>query len=142
MSQYYKQSQDRFEREMQKFESKLNEGWYSDLKFSSDGCSQNHRGYYSERAEELEVPKIKVAQAFFLPFMVSMMCGYFVVNNQKKPKKNECEAPEDSKRNNLTSRAQIVVNPSNAPCEDRFNCYQLKNLEGYYSAVFDGHGGW
>ena len=36
----------------------------------------------------------------------------------------------------------MLVNPSNKPCEDRFNCHQLKNLDGYYSAVFDGHGGW
>lgn len=32
--------------------------------------------------------------------------------------------------------------PANDPCEDRFNCYQFKNIDGYYSAVFDGHGGW
>lgn len=87
------------------------------------------------------MPKTKVAQAFFLPFMVSIMCGVFVAKNQKKPK-NECASPEGMLRNQLASRAQIVVNPSNAPCEDRFNCYQFKNLDGYYSAVFDGHGGW
>lgn len=32
--------------------------------------------------------------------------------------------------------------PANEPCEDRFNCYQLKNSNAYYAAVFDGHGGW
>ncbi len=34
------------------------------------------------------------------------------------------------------------MNPANQPCEDRFNCYQLQSIDGYYSAVFDGHGGW
>ena len=46
VSSYYKKSQDRFEKELSKFEKKINEGWYSDLRFSSDGCS---RGYHSER---------------------------------------------------------------------------------------------
>ena len=35
-----------------------------------------------------------------------------------------------------------MVNEANEPCEDRFNCAQLENLDGFYSAVFDGHGGW
>jgi pyruvate dehydrogenase phosphatase len=42
----------------------------------------------------------------------------------------------------LTERAFILQYPANEPCEDRFNCYQFKNLDGYYAAVFDGHGGW
>lgn len=32
--------------------------------------------------------------------------------------------------------------PANEPCEDRFNCHQFKNFNGFYAAVFDGHGGW
>ena len=59
-------------------------------------------------------------------------------------KKGECESPEEvvTERNVLSSRAAILMNPANEPCEDRFNCYQFKNLDGYYQAVFDGHGGW
>ena len=30
----------------------------------------------------------------------------------------------------------------NDPIEDRMSVSQLKNLDGYYAAVFDGHGGW
>lgn len=45
-------------------------------------------------------------------------------------------------RNMLDTRVSVLVNPSNQPCEDRFNCAQLKNLDGFYSGVFDGHGGW
>ena len=30
----------------------------------------------------------------------------------------------------------------NDPCEDRLTIKQLTNVNGYYLAVFDGHGGW
>eukprot|EP00347_Sterkiella_histriomuscorum_P014019 403362473 len=57
--------------------------------------------------------------------------------------KNQCEAADPEKiRNQLSSRAFIMQYPANEPCEDRFNCYQFKNFDGYYAAVFDGHGGW
>ena len=45
-------------------------------------------------------------------------------------------------QNSLTNRAYILSYPANEPCEDRFNCYQLKNINGSYAGVFDGHGGW
>ena len=85
-------------------------------------------------------------QAFAIPLLVSVMCGYFLVNNQngRKPSAG-CEAPSEKsnlERNQLASRVKILINQSNDPCEDRFNCYQFKNLDGYYSAVFDGHAGW
>lgn len=76
--------------------------------------------------------------------LVSALCGYFLVQNTK-PKTNGCEESEAEpvlERNKLQKRVKILVNASNEPCEDRFNCYQLKNINGYYSAVFDGHGGW
>ena len=90
------------------------------------------------------MPKAKVAQAFALPLLVSLLCGAFLVSTANQPKKGECEASEEvvTERNILSSRAAILMNPSNEPCEDRFNCYQFKNLDGYYQAVFDGHGGW
>ena len=49
---------------------------------------------------------------------------------------------EPAERNKLRGRATISLNPANAPCEDRAHGYQFQNLDGYYSAVFDGHGGW
>jgi len=94
----------------------------------------------------MDMPKVQVAQAFALPVLVSLLCGLFLINCGKQPKnRNDClsevtqELPE---RNKLRNRATILVNPANAPCEDRFNCHQFENIDGYYSAVFDGHGGW
>ena len=92
------------------------------------------------------MPKIKVAQAFAVPLLVSVLCGFFIYTSTiSKNKNNECLADEklpEAKRNILESRASILVNPSNDPCEDRFNCYQFKNIDGFYQAVFDGHAGW
>lgn len=42
----------------------------------------------------------------------------------------------------MEKRAFVLQYPANEPCEDRFNCYQFKNSNAYYAAVFDGHGGW
>ena len=94
----------------------------------------------------MDMPTEQVAQALLLPLMIAVSCGFYLYNSAGKTKKGECtdsnpDAPT-LERNKLTNRAAILVNPSNAPCEDRFNCYQLKNLDAYYSAVFDGHGGW
>lgn len=99
----------------------------------------------SDQESALEIPTGKVASAFALPFLVSLLCGFFLISTVNTPKKGDCEAPEETqeaKRNILSSRAAILMNPSNEPCEDRFNCYQFKNVDGYYQAVFDGHGGW
>lgn len=98
----------------------------------------------SDYESALEMPKAKVAQAFALPLLVSLLCGAFLVSTANQSKKGECESPEEvvTERNVLSSRAAILMNPANEPCEDRFNCYQFKNLDGYYQAVFDGHGGW
>mmetsp|Transcript_4584 Transcript_4584/g.6958 ORF Transcript_4584/g.6958 Transcript_4584/m.6958 type:complete len:100 (+) Transcript_4584:1050-1349(+) len=93
----------------------------------------------------MDMPKGKVAQAMILPLMIAITCGFYLFNNLGKPKKNQCAPNEEGpkfERNKLQSRVEVVVNPSNDPCEDRFNCFQLKNLDGFYSAVFDGHGGW
>ena len=67
-----------------------------------------------------------------------------MVNSGGNSKKNDClaAAAQEAQRNKLQSRAAILVNPANSPCEDRFNCHQFDNLDGFYSAVFDGHGGW
>ncbi|CDW90803.1 protein phosphatase [Stylonychia lemnae] len=70
------------------------------------------------------------------------MLGLLTIRDQSI---NQCAPSQENQertRNILTNRVFIMQYPANEPCEDRFNCYQLKNIEGYYSAVFDGHGGW
>lgn len=48
---------------------------------------------------------------------------------------------EDLIRNDILNRVSIVQCSANNPVEDRFNAIQLKNLNGYYLSVLDGHGG-
>jgi hypothetical protein len=43
--------------------------------------------------------------------------------------------------NNINNRVCKVEISANNPSEDRCNALQLKNLKGYFAAVFDGHGG-
>jgi len=137
------------------FDTKLTEkNLYSDLVWSdghiSKGWSTGKRlsdrfEYFSGYDTSKELPKAKVVKAFALPTLVALLSTMFmIINNEKTGKKGECAAPEESdlKRNDLTKRAQILVNESNAPCEDRFNCHQFKNIDGFYMGVFDGHGGW
>lgn len=45
-------------------------------------------------------------------------------------------------QNQIEGRVFIDVEVSNKPCEDRSSITQLKNVNGYAVAVFDGHGGW
>lgn len=112
---------------MKIFEQKLDStcNYISDLRFSSDGNCGRPR-VFTDYESALEMPKAKVAQAFALPLLVSILCGAFLVSTANQPKKGDCEAPEDAKeaeRNILSSRAAILINPANEPCEDRFNCY-------------------
>lgn len=44
--------------------------------------------------------------------------------------------------NLIEGRVFVDVEISNKPCEDRSSIAQLKNINGYAVAVFDGHGGW
>jgi len=56
----------------------------------------------------MEMPKARVAQALALPFIVSMICGFFLINKGSKGSKpSEClEAePIPTERNMLQSRA-------------------------------------
>ena len=141
-SSYYLQSHAKFENELKNFEQRLEDTcqYVSDLRFSDGHCGKPR--FVSDTDAALDIPTAKVAQAFALPFLVSLLCGAFLFSTADQPKKGDCEAPVEPSRNILSSRAAILLNPSNDPCEDRFNCYQLKNLDGYYQAVFDGHGGW
>ncbi len=45
-------------------------------------------------------------------------------------------------QNIIDNRVFIDVEQSNRPCEDRSSKIQLKSINGYAVAVFDGHGGW
>jgi len=43
----------------------------------------------------------------------------------------------------LERRGSLVQLEANDPIEDRYQAYQFKKgFQGYYTAVFDGHGGW
>ena len=45
-------------------------------------------------------------------------------------------------RNKVAGRMNDIEYPANNPIEDRHFVQQLKSVEGYVAAVFDGHGGW
>lgn len=45
-------------------------------------------------------------------------------------------------RNKITGRIATSEYNANDPIEDRHHCKQLKNIDAYVCAVFDGHGGW
>lgn len=47
-----------------------------------------------------------------------------------------------TKRNIIKDRVFLGAEVSNKPCEDRSAIHQLKGVDGYAVAVFDGHGGW
>ena len=42
----------------------------------------------------------------------------------------------------MIGRIEAVQYDGNDPIEDMVSAAQLKNIPGYYAAVFDGHGGW
>ena len=44
--------------------------------------------------------------------------------------------------NLIKDRVFLDAEISNKPCEDRSSIQQLKSIDGYAVAVFDGHGGW
>jgi len=43
--------------------------------------------------------------------------------------------------NNLQKRAVALQHNANEPIEDRYSAVELKNFEGYFLSVLDGHGG-
>ena len=112
-SSYYQKSQIKFDKEIKKFENKITESlsdyqkYYSDLKFSDglggrarmstkdDALSlDNHRynpyeNYAEGQNKTIEMPKTKLALAFGVPFVLSVICIGFVakVTFDKKKKK-------------------------------------------------------
>ena len=75
----------------------------------------------------------KITPAFFLPF-------FFIAND--KIRKNHNFFFSSYTKNQLENRVSLIQYESNNPIEDRFNCTQIKEVEGYLISVFDGHGGW
>ena len=58
----------------------------------------------------------------------------------QKPYK--CAFWTKKKPNNIEERLFLHQINSNKPCEDRYDYRQLKNINAYAAAVYDGHGGW
>jgi pyruvate dehydrogenase phosphatase len=44
-------------------------------------------------------------------------------------------------RNNIKNRVSVSCYNANMPIEDVYNAIQLRNVDGYYLTVLDGHGG-
>jgi hypothetical protein len=67
---------------MKVFETKLENTctYISDLRFSDGLCGKPRALAFSDYESTLEMPKAKVAQAFALPFLVSLLCGAFLVS--------------------------------------------------------------
>jgi hypothetical protein len=74
----------------------------------------------------------------FLSYIGSKAKSIFTTEEMKhSPKTSE----EDLTENKIINRVSIVQCSANNPVEDRFNAIQLKNIDGYYVSVLDGHGG-
>ena len=54
----------------------------------------------------------------------------------------QCSFWSKKKPNNIEERLYFQQINSNKPCEDRYDYRQLKNINAYAAAVYDGHGGW
>ena len=54
----------------------------------------------------------------------------------------QCSFWSKKKPNNIEERLFFQQINSNKPCEDRYDYRQLKNINAYAAAVYDGHGGW
>lgn len=68
------------------------------------------------------MPKAEVAKAFSVPALVALLCGAFLSQYHRGPKKNECAGKDELERNELTGRADVIIEAANKPCEDRFQC--------------------
>jgi hypothetical protein len=62
-------------------------------------------------------------------------------NNPDSPKSENSANENELKSNKLKNRVCEVHISANNPREDRSNAIQLKNFDGYFLSVLDGHGG-
>lgn len=67
-----------------------------------------------------------------------------LIMSQKLNRVQQClfQKPQQCQRNQLKNRVQTLQYPANNPIEDRVSFAQLSNIEGFFAAVYDGHGGW
>jgi hypothetical protein len=71
-------------------------------------------------------------------FTLSLLAAPLLVT--QKPYK--CAFWSKKKPNTIDERLFLHQINSNKPCEDRYDYRQLKNINAYAAAVYDGHGGW
>jgi hypothetical protein len=71
-------------------------------------------------------------------FTLSLLAAPLLVT--QKPYK--CAFWSKKKPNAIDERLFLHQINSNKPCEDRYDYRQLKNINAYAAAVYDGHGGW
>ena len=77
----------------------------------------------------------------FFSYLGSKAKSLFNNESEEKLIVNKSNFSEDLINNDILNRVSIVQCSANNPVEDRFNAVQLKNINGYYLSVLDGHGG-
>jgi len=96
----------------------------SDFKHHRQDFNERYQssGFRSGYETTVEMPKAEVAKAFSVPALVALLCGAFLSQYHRGPKKNECAGKDELERNELTGRADVIIEAANKPCEDRFQC--------------------
>lgn len=91
----------------------------SDFKDHRQDFSGHHSsGFLSGYETTVEMPKAEVAKAFSVPALVALLCGVFLSQYHRGPKKNECAGKDEFERNDLSGRVDVIIEPGNKPCED------------------------
>ena len=88
--------------------------------------------------ETLNTKNVGLFGFSFLSYIESKAKSLFNYNdiNQYNVQTND-----ELQKNQILNRVTTVQCCANNPVEDRLNAVQLKNLDGYYLSVLDGHGG-
>ncbi len=99
---------------------------------SSKTSILNYRLNENERStfEDIEGNKTGLVVPYF-----NYLYRYYDPHDRKK------KYAEKMSSNSINNRVCKVEISANKPSEDRCNALQLKNINGYFVAVFDGHGG-
>lgn len=110
---------------------------------------QNSFDFNGNEKKEFSKEKTMIEEAYatknvgmfgmsFLTYIGSKAKSIF---SNEPPKKYPEFTTEDLTSNKIINRVSIVQCSANNPVEDRFNAVQLKNIDGYFVTVLDGHGG-
>ncbi|KAL4449096.1 hypothetical protein ABPG74_021088 [Tetrahymena malaccensis] len=78
-------------------------------------------------------------------YWVAGLVPLFLFLEEQRRKKEQINCfwgKSNLKKNRITGRIASTQYNANDPIEDRHVCKQLKNIDAYVCAVFDGHGGW